>query len=184
MAKLTDEEKLERKRQRMAEHARRWTIGTHAGKVAKAYQKMVRAEYAARPAGLVPAVVNGEVVGVFRRLGQCVCVTCGKVGPWKGNSAGGGPIETGHFVPGRRASVLFEPHNAHPQCKSCNQHLGGNQANYKLWIEHVYGADEEDRLRRLKNESRRFTREELVDMQLAFQARLKAAEDTMKQENA
>ena len=177
--KLTPEEKASRARQRMIEKSREWTIGTHTCKVAAVYQQMVRAEAAAMPEGMTSAVVGGQIAQVFRRIGQCVCVTCGKVGFWKGNTIGGGTIETGHFVASRRASILFEPTNAHPQCKHCNRHLGGNQANYELWMQHTYGPSESDRLRRLKRESRQFTREELVDRKIDYQARLNAATDAM-----
>lgn len=180
MAKrLTEEQKAARKRNRMIEKAREWTIGTHTNKVAAVYQRMVRAVEASRPEGMTPAVVNGVVSQVFRRVGECVCVTCGKVGPWKGTSIGGGVIETGHFIASRRASILFEPSNSHPQCKHCNRHLSGNQSNYELWMQAVYGQDEPDRLRSMKFQTRQFTREELVDMHLEFQARLKAAEERM-----
>ncbi len=177
---LTEAQKKYNKRERTLQTAKQCSIGTYMGKVAAKYQRMVRAEAGAKPAGMVAAVMLGAVVMVWRDAGQCVCVTCGKVGPWTGNYFGGGAIETGHFVPGRYASILFEPSNSHPQCKHCNHHLGGNQANYELFIQYAYGRKEPDRLRRLKNESRRFTHEELVDMKLEFQARLKAAEEQMK----
>jgi len=174
---LTEQEKHERKRARMLQTAKQYTPGTYMRKVAQIYQRMIRAEAAAKPEGVVFAITAGKVAEVFRRVGQCVCVTCGKVGPWKGNAIGGGVIESGHFIASRRASVLFEPHNCHPQCKFCNQHLGGDQGNYELYIQHVYGHEEAGRLRRLKNEVKQFTRDELVDMKLDFQARLKAAEE-------
>jgi hypothetical protein len=177
--KLTAEEKAARKRQRMAETARKYTIGTYKGKVAAVFQAMVRAEAAAKP-GPAIAVMEGKIRLVPRRVGQCVCVTCGKVGPWKGRTFGGGPIQTGHFPPGRSASILFEPHAAHPQCVHCNYTLGGNEANYQIWISHVYGPGEPARLKRLRHETRQFTRGELVDMKLEFQSRLKAAEERMK----
>ena len=176
--KLTSEEKLERKRRLMGDKAAEYQIGTYTNKfVAPVFQRMIRAEAAAVPWAFASAVVDGELRMVFRQVGECVCVTCGKVGPWKGNSIGGGTIETGHFVAGRRASILFEPTNAHPQCKHCNRHLFGNQARYEVWMAHTYGLDEPDRLRRLKSETRQFSREELVDMRIEFQARLTAAEN-------
>ena len=178
--KLTPEERASRARNRMIETAHQWELGTHAGKVATVYQRMVRAESAAMPDGYASAIVLGHVQEVFRQVGQCVCITCGKVGPWKGDFHGGGVIETGHFIASRRATILFEPSNAHPQCKHCNRHLGGNPANYELWMQHVYGPDEPDRLHRLKHTTRQFTHDELVDLQIGYRDRLKAAEERME----
>jgi hypothetical protein len=175
---LPPEVKAERKRRRMIEQIK--DLGKYRGGVAKVFQKMVRAEAAAIRDGRALAIVNGIPTFVPRRIGQCVCVTCGKVGPWKGEYFGGGPIQTGHFPPGRSASILFEPHAAHPQCVHCNYPLSGNEANYQMWLSRVYGPDEPARLKRLRHETRQFTREELVDMKLEFQSRLKAAEERMK----
>ncbi len=179
---MTAEEKASRARQRMIEKAREVSPATYARRsVAQVFQKMVRAESAALPEGMTPAVVDGRIERVFRLVGQCVCVTCGKVGPWKGNYIGGGDIETGHFVASRRASVLLEAHNAHAQCKHCNRHLGGNQANYELWMQYVYGPGEPDRLRQLKHTTRKFTHEELVDLKIEYSRRLKAAKERMRE---
>ena len=179
---LSPEERASRKRDRMIEKAKEMSLGTYSRKfVAACFQKMIRAEAAAEKAASVWAVNDGVMIGVYRKIGECVCVTCGKVGPWKGSDVGGGPIETGHFVASRAASILFEETNAHPQCKHCNQHLGGNEGNYTIWMQHVYGQHEIDRLRRLKATTRQFTRGELVDMRIRFQERLKATEETMKE---
>jgi len=173
---LTDQEKAARARQRMLDKAREYTTGTYINKfVAPVFQRMIRGEAGAQPDGMTPAIVGGQNTEVFRRVGQCVCVTCGRVGAWKGNYLGGGTIETGHFIASRRASILFEPHNSHPQCKHCNRHLGGNQANYEVWMQHVYGPDEPDRLKRLKHETRQFTREELVALRILYKTRLDTA---------
>jgi hypothetical protein len=178
--KLTEQEKAERARQRMIDHARQFQIGTYSRKfVANVFQLVVRAEAAAQPEGEYPAIVEGQYAAVFRRVGQCVCVTCGCVGPWKGNVQGGGTIETGHFLASRRASILFEESNAHPQCKYCNRHLYGNHALYEQWMQHAFGSEEIDRLLKLKVWTREFTRAELVDMRLSYAARLKAAEERM-----
>ena len=178
---MPPEEKARRARQRMLDKAREYQTGTYINRfVASEFQRMIRAEQAASSPGYPVAVVDGKVVGVFRQRGECVCVTCGKTGPWKGDAFGGGEIETGHFLASRRASIVLEEHNAHPQCKHCNRHLSGNQANYEMWMQHVYGQDEVDRLRRLKTETRQFTREELVDRLIEYRERLKAAEERMR----
>lgn len=176
--RMTPEQKASRARDRMLGKAREFQLGTYSSKfVAPVFQRMIRAEAAAKPAGEVVAIVGGEPGLIFREVGQCVCVTCGVVGNWKGDSVGGGTIESGHFLASRRMSILFEETNVHPQCKSCNQHLGGNQGVYEIWMRNVYGLEEIDRLRKLKNQTVQFSREALVDMRLSFAARLKAAEE-------
>jgi hypothetical protein len=164
----------------MLDIARQYSVGKYRNLfVAPIYQKMVRAEAGALPDGDTPAIMAGQVALVYRTMGQCACVTCGKVGPWKGDYIGGGEIETGHFEPSRANSIIFEESNAHPQCKHCNQHRGGNLSAYRIWMEHVYGKDEVDRLERLKNVVVQFNHEQLVDMRVAFQARLTLAEASL-----
>ena len=177
---LTPEEKATRARQRMIEKAREWTIGTHTRKVAEVYQQMVRAEAAAMPEGMTSAVVGGQISQVFRRIGQCVCVTCGKVGPWKGGLNRYGGMHTGHFLASRRASILFLADNVAPQCSHCNVFQHGAPSAFTLWMEHVRGKETIERIRRLKHTGRQFTHEELVDAKLTYQARLKAAEERMR----
>ncbi len=178
---LTDKEKASRKRDRMIETSLQWQLGTHAGKVAKVYQRMIRAEAAALPPGPTPAIVEGELAAVIREVGQVVCVTCGKVAVWNlSKHDGEGGFDTGHYEGGRTAAVLFADHNAHPQCVYCNRTLGGNGAIYKLWIKHVYGADEPERLERLRYKRKQFTHDELVDMQIGYAKRLKTAETSMQ----
>ena len=173
---LTPEEKERRKAKRMLEKFAEYTLGTCKNKVATDFQRMIRAEAAAEPPGFVEAVVDGEIDVVWRGVGECVCVTCGTVAWWKGAEIGGGTIETGHFIASRAASIIFEPTNANPQCKRCNRHLSGNQANYELWMQHIYGPDEPDRLRQLRHQPKQFTREELVELRILYMARAKAAE--------
>ena len=177
---LSPEEKLARKRERMIEKAREYQIGTYARKfVASLFQQVVRAEAAIDPRPFITAVVDGEITQVPHEFGFCTCVTCGKSGPWKGNSIGGGVIESGHFIASRRMSILFEETGVNPQCKHCNQHLSGNQGCYEIYMRFMYGQKEIDRLRKLKNETVSFTRETLVDMRLSYQARLKEAVQSM-----
>lgn len=178
---LEPEEKIQRRRERLIEKAKEYQLGTYASKfVAPKFQLMIRAENAARPSGFSPAIVRGELSQVHRETGQCACVTCGKVGPWKGNSAGGGEIESGHFIASRRMGVLFEQNNVHPQCKLCNRHLAGNQGCYELWMRKVFGQDEVDRLRQLRYAVVSFTRDQLVDMLIDYDRRLSAAKEIIE----
>ena len=176
MDKMTPEEKAARARQRMIDKAREYTLGTYARQVATVFQRVIRAEAAARPDGRIPVVLNGEVTTVFRRVGLCVCVTCGRVGPWSGGLGG---MHTGHFLASRCNSILFEEQNVAPQCSSCNIFRSGEQQLFRIWMLAVRGPNTVERLERLKAEVRQFTRDELVDMKIAYQARLKAAEKRM-----
>jgi len=174
---LAPEEKAKRARQRMLDKAREYSLGTYSRQVARIFQRMIRAEYAATPDGDAPAIFKGELFCIRRRIGQCVCVTCGKVGPWTGSLNRYGGMHTGHFLGSRCNSLLFEEDNVAPQCSHCNYFRSGEQQLFRIWMLAVRGQKTVDRLERLKTETRQFTREQLVAMRIAFQARLKAAEE-------
>jgi len=176
---LSSSEKAARARQRMVDKAREYSLGTYCARfVAPLYQKMVRAEYAAQPSGITLAVVCGELGYVFRDIGQCVCVTCGKVAPWSGGLRG---MHTGHFLASRRNSILFEPDNAAPQCSRCNRYESGAPERFRLWMLREKGPHVIEWLEQLKRQTRHYSREELVDMRIEFGARLKAAEKRIRQ---
>ena len=143
--------------------------------VAPMFQKMIRAEFGADPRQYVTAVVDGEIRQVERRVGQVVCVTCGKVDSWNSGIKG---MHTGHFVASRRTSILLEEANVAPQCSSCNYYRSGAPTEFRLWMEMVRPNDI-DRLQQLKRESVSFDRDELVDLWFEFSDRLKAAEKRM-----
>jgi len=175
---FTPEEKAARARQRMLEKAKEFQVGTYIRKfVAPLFQQMIRAEWARCWGGTVPAIVEGTLKQVWRRRGQCVCVTCGTVGPW---SSGLGGMHTGHFLASRRNSIVFEEDNVAPQCSRCNRYLSGAPQAFRRWMLATRGTERVERLERLKTESRQFTREELVDMRIDFQSRLRSAEDRMR----
>lgn len=175
--RLTPEEKHERARQGMIETAKQYQIGTYMHRfVSKIFQRMIRAEAASLPDGTTLAIVKGELSTVLRRVGQCVCVTCGKVGPWSGGLGG---MHTGHFLGSRRFSIVLEEDNVAPQCSRCNRFEGGAQRDFVSWMAAARGSATIERLKRLKATTRTFDREELVDLRLEFQSRLKAAEERM-----
>lgn len=177
MPKLSEAEKAERARQRMLDSAKAYSTGTYIRKfVAPLFQRMIRSEAGADTRPYVTAVVDGEIRQVPRRVGQVVCVTCGKVEAW---SSGLGGMHTGHFVGSRSNSIIFEGDNVAPQCSRCNVYNHGEAAKFRQWMDAVRGREVVDRLQRLRNESRSFTRDELVDMLIGFRSRLKAAERKM-----
>lgn len=174
---LSEEEKAERARQRMIDTAKKYQTSTYSRKfVAPLFQKMVRAEVGADHRPYLTAVVDGEIRQVFRELGQCVCVTCGKVDSWDSGIKG---MHTGHFLASRRNSILFQEDNVAPQCSSCNYYRSGAPQAFRLWMLKVRGKDVVERLEKLKTESVSFTKEQLVDMRIDYAARLKAAEERM-----
>jgi hypothetical protein len=175
---LTPEEKAARHRNRLLDKAREKQVSTYVRKfVAPDFQKMVRAEFGADPRQFVTAVVDGEIRQVPRHVGECVCVTCGKVDAWNSGIKG---MHTGHFIASRRNSILLEEDNVAPQCASCNYYQSGAPQAFRQWMLAVRGEEVVERLERLKTESVSFDREELVDMRIEYGSRLKAAELAMK----
>jgi len=175
---LTQKEKNARKRKRMIETSRQYTTGSFSRKfVAPIFQRAIRAEAAALPAGLTPAIVNGELKQIYRYSGQCCCITCGKIGLW---NSGLGGFHTGHFLSSRCNSILFEEENVAPQCCHCNMFDNGAPQEYRLWMELTRGKEVVERLKKLKKAVISFSREELVDMRIGYANRLKAAEEKMK----
>jgi len=71
------------------------------------------------------------------------CITCGEIKDFK-------KCDCGHYVPGRSDSVLFDEHNAHAQCNSCNRWRQGMFIEYEIALVTKYGADEVERLKSLK----------------------------------
>ena len=174
--RLTPEEKADRARQQLIRHAKKRSASSYArGPVAKIFQRMIRAEAAAKPAGTTPAVFAGEIKQVHREVGQVVCVTCGRVCRWDGDGT-----NAGHFLAGRSNPILLVEDNIAPQCAYCNQHCSGAQSEYRLWMETVRGPIALANLQELKATQKQFTHEELVDLRIGYAARLKAAEESMK----
>ena len=179
---LTPEEKAARARDRMIATANKYQVGTYSSRfVAPLFQRMIRAEAAAEASGYTSAATKNcgalGISNVWRYRGECVCVTCGKIGPWSGGLGG---MHTGHFLASRRHSILFEEDNVAPQCSYCNRYRGGAPQEFRLWMEHVRGAETIARLEQLKTTVRHFSREELVDMRIAYQLRLDEAVELMR----
>lgn len=161
----------------MLQKASEYTTRTYQRKfVAPEFQRMIRAEAGASPWPWSKAVVDGKLRHVPRRVGQCVCVTCGRVDAW---DSGIGGIHCGHFIASRCNSILYEEDNCACQCSYCNVQLGGNPQAFREWMVAVRGEETVEYLLKLRHEVRTFSREELVDMRLRYQKRLKTAEEAM-----
>lgn len=150
------------------------------------FQLMTRAEFAAQPDGDASAVVGGNIEPVYRRVGECVCVTCGKCSLWySSKSSRLAGMHCGHFIgsggklKAQRNSLALEEDNVAPQCGQCNGFGNGMPAEFTAWMLHARGQDVIDRLMALKIAERKFTIIELVDLRLWFDDRLKVAKDTI-----
>jgi hypothetical protein len=176
---LSPEEKATRERDRLIETAKQYGASSYCRKfVAPVFQRMIRAEAGAEQ-GRALAIVDGKLLDVSRKVGQCVCITCGKVDWWDSGIQG---IHTGHFLASRRNSILLEEDNVAPQCSSCNFYRSGAPNEFRQWMVAVRGLSIIERLEQLKRNSVTFERDQLVDMRIKFNRRLKAAESKMKGE--
>ena len=94
------------------------------------------------------------------------CITCGKVDTWKA-------LQAGHFVPGRRPSILFDERNCHAQCYACNCHKDGNLIEYWPVMIERYGEEVVEELRWLSKQERRFKYEELKELHEKYTKKVK-----------
>jgi len=72
--------------------------------------------------------------------GNCKCVSCGTVKPWK-------EMDAGHFVPkSRGAAVRYIEENVHPECPGCNRFHDGHLIGYTRFMIEWYGEEKIDEL--------------------------------------
>ena len=103
-------------------------------------------------------------------LDEGECVSCGKRHPF-------GKVHAGHFIPGRRNSILFDERGCHLQCYACNIHLHGNSVLYFKRMQKMHGDSVIDDLLRLNGVSVKFSVEDLDRMTADYEARTKALEE-------
>lgn len=89
--------------------------------------------------------------------GFAKCCTCGVIKPWKEQQAG-------HFLGGRRNSILFDTRNIHAQCSGCNLFKQGNTVKYFRFMQAKYGDEVIEELERLDRIDKQFTPKELKDL--------------------
>lgn len=93
------------------------------------------------------------------------CISCGQK-PKKENA--------GHFwSAGGHANVRFNEDNCHLQCEHCNQFLSGNLLNYQIGIEKRIGGERLMKLHELAHLERRYTIEELKEINETYKQKLK-----------
>ena len=162
---------------RLMETAKSKGLTKYKSLVAKDFQKMIRAEAAAKENGYEIAVVVGELREVFRVVGQLVCVTCGKCGPYKDGSLQGA-FAAAHYISRRHSATLLDPRNIAVCCLGCNNFLDGNLAKYRLWMDDQRPGVVAE-LERLKNTVKKYELNELVHLGIDYRARTRAAEEAM-----
>jgi len=91
------------------------------------------------------------------KAGFCKCVTCGVRKHFA-------QMEGGHFITRSRKSVLLDPMNVHPQCNACNQHKGGNGAEYASYMIKRYGEDQVEFLKLKSRQIVNVTRGDLMEV--------------------
>ena len=123
-----------------------WTLSTCLARTATDLQKAIRMEAADND-------------------GFARCCTCGHYHQWQ-------TMDAGHYVGGRSATVVLEESGIHPQCKECNLYKHGNQEAYQRWMLTHYGQAEIDRLLALRSTLRQWTREELLELRIAYKDRI------------
>ena len=143
------------------------------------FQRMVRALSGAMD-GVVLCYVESEarICGVAAPVGWVACATCGRLYRWEGTNE----VDSGHCVPGRRASVVFEKTNCSPQCKYCNRHRDGQQHIFREVVAARHGKQELDRLdTRKRSSSVTFSTEEYVAMIKEYRKETRAAIKLMEE---
>lgn len=91
-----------------------------------------------------------------------------------------GQYHAGHFRSiGACAALRFCEKQVWKQCAPCNNHLSGNIANYRINLVRILGADEVERIENY-NEIRRFTIDELKEIEATYKAKLKELNDANK----
>lgn len=111
--------------------------------------------------------------------GYCQCVTCGAVLPWK-------EMDAGHWIGGRRESILFEEDQVNCQCHKCNRYHIANpwgvtakqkkvDAAYDRFMLKTHGQDRMDEMLKRNQKLKIHTKGELLEMIEGYKLRIEAA---------
>ncbi len=103
-------------------------------------------------------------------------MTCDAVSPWQN-------MDAGHWISGRRESILFEEDGIHPQCHKCNRYHITNpwgvtakqksvDAAYDEYMLATYGQDRMDELLIRNQKSKTYTKGELLEMIEGYKVRI------------
>lgn len=99
------------------------------------------------------------------KLDEGMCVTCKRIYPFK-------ELQAGHFIQGRKNSVLLDERIVYTQCYSCNGNppfgLGGNYVEYYVFMLHEWGQEMIDEFRALKHQTKIYKTFDYIRMEQEF----------------
>lgn len=93
------------------------------------------------------------------------CYTCGKVYPYT-------QLQAGHFLPGRRNSVLFNEEQVHAQCMACNVWNHGDFPTYLEKMRVDFGSEKVEEMIRQRHDTLKFTRDDLIKLKVYYQQKV------------
>ena len=104
-------------------------------------------------------------------LENCRCVTCGRAYPLKGARGG---LQAGHFIQGRKNSILYDERNVHGQCYGCNVMKKGNMVKFYKFMLEEYGQKVIDELEELETQTKQMKAYEHIEIFEKYKKKLKA----------
>lgn len=111
--------------------------------------------------------------------GWCECVTCEATHQWK-------DVDAGHWIGGRRESILFEEDGINIQCHGCNRYHNTNpfavtakqrsvDTAYNAYMFDKHGQKRMDELLVRNQKRKKYPLEELLEMIEGYKLRIKVA---------
>lgn len=97
--------------------------------------------------------------------GICECYTCGKKYHWK-------QIQAGHGLSGRTNNILFNEDIIRPQCSFCNVKMMGKLDEFGAKLRVELG-DAYDEYLKTKRDVKKYTEEELKELEEMFKTKAK-----------
>ena len=101
--------------------------------------------------------------------GYTTCVTCGVIKHWS-------EMQGGHFISRKWLATKLLEENIHPQCPCCNGPKQGNMIQYTLYMQDTYGREFIEELELLKHQSRKYYRDEVMEIIAELKAKIKELE--------
>lgn len=89
------------------------------------------------------------------------CITCGKRYGFK-------QLQAGHFLAGRNATILFHEDMVNAQCYACNVPKHGNVEEYYPIMLDKYGKKKIEEWKVLKKQTKRWTKDELIEIRKKY----------------
>ena len=98
-----------------------------------------------------------DAIKTTKTLDNATCITCNKTYPIKN-------LHAGHFIPGRKNSILFDERGVNAQCGVCNLWLKGNVVEYYEKMLSMYGHGVIQELRAKNKLTKQYKAAELLDL--------------------